>query len=1142
MRAVRAGSVLIALGMAGVLTAAALPGRPALASPARSWLPATPQYWPLVVGHQATRPQVITHGVAWDSQAYQTVGGAERAQVMDVDLADPNVRLGLVEAGNKLVDPADETPSSMADRTGAVAGINGDFFDINASGQPLGMVVQDGVLEASPVASWPDELEVLTDGQVKMATETFTGTAADTVTGASQPLAGVNRTDQSGLVAVTSFLGATSVTPSVVATATENGGSPLSLTITSVTSGVTSLPQVGSGAEDLIAPAGSAAAGWLAGVSSGDGVTLTENLAPYDDVQTALSGPAFLVRSGQMAVPAAASGDNNVNYPVTGVGVTKDGKHAIFATFDGEASENTAVGLTRPQLAQWMLAHGAYNAIEFDGGGSAQMVGRLPGQPRVSVLNTPSDGQERPVANGLFVYSTEGSPGPAARAVVNGGRPMTVLAGTTEPAAAYATDAQGNPAAEPARISVQPPGLARVTGGGTSLTAGRSGRGWLTVQAGRARSRVPLTVAGSAASLSVSPSQPDLQNGGTQQFTLSATAGGGAPLTLGAADAAWSVTPSSLGSVSAGGLFTAAAAGAGLATVSATAGGRTATASVAVGSQSSVADPMTDVGNWAVHATNGAIASLAESTAQKANPGDTGSMDVHYTIPPASGVSQVVFSPASGHDVVISATPSGQAPDAIGLWIKGVGGTPGTPLADGDLTFAESWIEVNGQAETFYPTTVTYDGWQLITAAVPAGTQFPLSLDFLDFLVIKPAQQLSGDVYVADLQALYSPRPPSTPPYTAIPANPGWLRYAGSPAQFSPGGVTIADLGDAQVNGDNAATGSVVTAAIAQSLGALPAVAAPNVVQANGDIAGGGTLAGLQYGQQALAGLGLPYHEAVGSAETAQGKDAENQNWTSVFGPTHYSYTDGAAEVIVTDSAHGGLLASDADQSPAAEQYAWLAAQLTASTSKVVAVVTAVPPYDPHPAGLSQFTDRYEAQMYETLLARYRASHPGVHVVLLDGSAAGFAEQVLDPLGTPARGGLPNLTVAGAGAAPAAPADQGGFYNYALLHVLPDGTVQFAVQPVLSSVVVTAPEPTLAVGAAEQLSATGTTPAGDDRAALDVPVADPASHVWSSSDPRVASVDARTGRVTARSPGTATITVLCGGRTASTVITVLPEP
>jgi NADP-dependent 3-hydroxy acid dehydrogenase YdfG len=50
-----------------------------------------------------------------------------------------------------------------------------------------------------------------------------------------------------------------------------------------------------------------------------------------------------------------------------------------------------------------------------------------------------------------------------------------------------------------------------------------------------------------------------------------------------------------------------------------------------------------------------------------------------------------------------------------------------------------------------------------------------------------------------------------------------------------------------------------------------------------------------------------------------------------------------------------------------------------------------------------------------------RMSFPGA------GAAAGFAEQVLDPLGQPDPGGLPNLTVAGAGAAPATPADQGGF-------------------------------------------------------------------------------------------------------------------
>ena len=92
-----------------------------------------------------------------------------------------------------------------------------------------------------------------------------------------------------------------------------------------------------------------------------------------------------------------------------------------------------------------MLARGAYNAIGFDSGGSAEMVGRLPGQQRVSVLNMPSDGAERPVANGLFIYSTEASPGPAVSATVNDGKAMSVLAGTAEPLGAYATDAEGNP-------------------------------------------------------------------------------------------------------------------------------------------------------------------------------------------------------------------------------------------------------------------------------------------------------------------------------------------------------------------------------------------------------------------------------------------------------------------------------------------------------------------------------------------------------------------------------------------------------------------------------------------------------------------------------------------------------------------------
>ena len=144
MRVARtAVAIMLAAGMvAGAVvgaTAASASGTP---TSGETWLLPTPAYWPFVVGQHSTSPQVITHGVDVHTESYQTVGGAQRAQVMNVDLTDPNVRFGAVEAGDKLIDPADETISSMANRTGAVAGVNADFFAINATGQPMGMLVR----------------------------------------------------------------------------------------------------------------------------------------------------------------------------------------------------------------------------------------------------------------------------------------------------------------------------------------------------------------------------------------------------------------------------------------------------------------------------------------------------------------------------------------------------------------------------------------------------------------------------------------------------------------------------------------------------------------------------------------------------------------------------------------------------------------------------------------------------------------------------------------------------------------------------------------------------------------------------------------------------------------------------------------
>jgi len=1129
----------------------------------QNWLPPTPEYWPVVTGEQSTPAQEITQGATWQTEKYQTTSGAQDAQVMNVDLTDPNIRLGMVEAGNELIDPADETISSMANRTGAVAGVNADFFAIHGTGQPEGMVVQNGVLESSPVASWPWDLEVLTSGQIQMVTETFTGTATDTTSGATQPMAGVNRTDQSGLTLVTPFLGAATISASTVATAAVSNGT---LTVTSVATGQTSLPQVPSGQELLMAQSGTAAATWLQGVAVGDTVTVSEHLAPFDldQVQTAVSGGDYLLQNGQMAVPVTGGGENNQLNPSMGVGVTKDGKHLIIAVFNGLETEDKAIGVTRPQFAQWMLQQGAYNSIEFDSGGSAEMVARLPGQQQVSVLNTPSDGQERDVANGLFLYSTETAPAPAASATVNQGNTMNVLAGSTEPLTAFATDAEGNPASTPVSVSVTPAKLATVQGSGAdmTLTAGsQAGQGWLVVQAGNVQSREPLTVAQAPASLSLSPAQPDLSNSGTQQFTLTGTSAGalpgnaGGPLTMSAQDATWSVSPSSLGTISPDGLFTAAADGGGLATVTATADGVSATASVAVGSVTQLVDPMTDVSAFSIidkfmdvfprNVPSPGVSSISDGSISASTvsrlPTDTGSIDIHYDFKPASTVYHTNIYPNDPSHDVIGANASGQLPTAYSFWIKTVPAFPGKLPAPAAFYVTSGYYDSANAPLDFNVQPALTEDWQEITVPLPTTTRFPIELNYINMVNIDPTQEYTGDMYVADLEADYSPRPLTAPPYVPIPDNPSWLQYVHTPADFGPGGVTVADFDDSHLMANNTgSTGTVVTQKINSDIQALPANAAPNMLQVNGDLTDTGSAADLQYGFQTLQSFGLPFHDAVGNHEISQGANPQNDNWTALFGPTHYSYTDGDANFIVTDSANGGLNASDPFQVPDEEQYAWMANQLTLNTSKVVFLVTHMPPYDPHVVNNSHFGDPYEAEQFEQLAANYQATHPQVHVILLFGHARGVSEQLLNPLGQNDPNGLPNFVVADAGASAAGytPVDQGGFYNYALFHILPNGDVQFAIQPVLDSIAITTPQASLSAGGTEQLTATGTTPTGNDLDPLQVPIADPASHLWSSSDKQVATVDPSTGMLTAVKPGTATITVEAGGVTATTTVTV----
>jgi exopolysaccharide biosynthesis protein/uncharacterized protein YjdB len=1125
--------------LAGTATAtAAAPQSTVDNSGSASWLPPTPAAWNLVVDKNSTPGTTVTSGVTEHSDTIDTVSGQQHTQVMNVDLGNSNVRLGTVEAGNVLTDPADETISSMAARTGAIAGINGDYFEINASGRPLGGVISNGVLLKSPRPNYNAQLGIEPDGSMVIGQENFTGSITDGT--ATHALTSVNvvNDEPTGITEVTSALGATGAltAPATLVIGHSDGAE---LIVDSVQQGVTSVPALTGSAEGLLG--GGAGGAWLAAtVRAGDTLGISRQVGQGDDLTQLLSGATELVKDGQPYNDPAGTPPSGVN-PETAVGVSKDGKHAILVTLDGRLGEPTAVGVSPAQVAGYLVAQGAYTALLFDGGGSTEMIAREPGAATTSVLNTPSDGDERPVANGLFVYTTAKQAGPARSVVINGGAPVTTVPGGTIPLPVYATDAADNPASGPTSVQVLPPGLADWSDG--QLSVHRAGLGVLVARNGSATSSQPLRVVSRLASLSVSPAEPDLDNGVSQQFALTGSTALGqqatvlganhqpASVTIANGAATWSVSPAGLGSITDQGLFTAAATGAGLATVSATVGGRTTTASVAVGSRSKVVADLSDVADWSMRNTTGAPATISLAPGDLP-PGVTapGSLQLNYTMPAGSGVKQLVL--WDNNDISVDAD-AGQDPTGIGIWVKGDGS---------GLTLHEEYIQVNGTALALAETPVTWQGWKLYTAAIPAGTQFPLSMDYIDFLAINPSTTITSTLDISGLQALYSPRPVVTPPYVAIPDNPSWLRYTEDESQFTNGGATILTGDDAHLlAGDPGSTSSNVFAAIDDRLTTLPAKAKPTAAQFLGDMSDDGLPADLAFAQGKMASFGVPYRDAVGNHEISQGVLPENGNFTADFGATHYAYQVGAAQVIVTDNAHGGLLSSDPYQVPAEAQYPWLVAQLSATTAPAVIVTTHMPAYDPHAVADSQFTDRWEAQMYVRLIQRYQQTHPDKHVIMLYGHARGFAEQILDPQGDQtdsAHGGIPQLTVADLGMPAYAPADQGGFYNFALVHVTPDGDIQFTVEPPLSSIAVTAPATRLALGAGETLAATGTQISGDNLPVVTVPIADPASHLWSSSDARVVSVDARTGAITARHAGTATVSVSSGGVTGSVTITV----
>jgi exopolysaccharide biosynthesis protein len=119
------------------------------------------------------------------------------------------------------------------------------------------------------------------------------------------------------------------------------------------------------------------------------------------NIYTAVSGSAIIVKNG------VNSGDENdlnkaaYGNPRTVVGLSRDGRYLYLVVVDGR-KPGYSFGTTNTESAAILLALGAYNALNLDGGGSTTMV-RQNDKGQILTVNKPSGGAERLVACSLGV-------------------------------------------------------------------------------------------------------------------------------------------------------------------------------------------------------------------------------------------------------------------------------------------------------------------------------------------------------------------------------------------------------------------------------------------------------------------------------------------------------------------------------------------------------------------------------------------------------------------------------------------------------------------------------------------------------------------------------------------------------------------
>ncbi|MFE5340566.1 phosphodiester glycosidase family protein [Isoptericola sp. NPDC056578] len=1017
------------------------------------------------------------------------------------------------------------TVSEMAADRGAVAAINGDFFDINNSGAALGAAVDDGELLKSATPGREKALTVDASGVARLAEVFLEGTVSFGA-GADRhdlPVAGLNVTAvPAGGVAVfdaswgdaarTRPLGAGEQGVEVQVRTT--GGAAAGTVVAVGSPGEGRLP---ADVRAVVARPG-AAADALKALAPGDEVSLAYGLRDdLGELRTAIGGDPddWLLEDGE--VTSSTSDFATLRHPRTAVGLSADGTTAYLVVVDGRQAQS--IGASLPELARLLGQLGADDAINLDGGGSTTMVARLPGDAGTSVLNSPSDGTERLDANGLGLFTPEGSGEVHAfdvrAAVPTGDAPATdalrVFPGLHRTLTAAGFDETRAP------VDTRPDSWTTSDAGAATVATGEDGAGVVTGVAagtttvraatpasdGVATGSADLTVLGAPVRLTVPEpvvTLPDDEATASLIVVGHDADGYSAPIEardveVSGGDGVAALEPAADGSFTVRALQDSGAASFTLAV-----GDEQVEVAVAVSLEDVVVADLADVARW----TSAHDRAPGGSVVPAAGHDGAAGLKLTYDFTQSTATrGQYAVAPDGG--VVVTGQPR-----TVTMWV------------DGDEQGAWLRLQVrqgDGVVTNLDGPTVSWKGWRQVELAVPEGVAYPLTLQRVRVLETRAATQYKGALTISDVRA-------QVPPDVDAPQ----AERVEDPVVVAEGAtddapLRVAVLSDAQFVARDPESGAVQGAR--QALAEIVA-ADPDLLVINGDLVDEASPADFDLAREVLdeglADADFPWYYLPGNHEVMGGSI---ENFEDEFGErTHVVDVpdprgDGGTTRLVMLDSSSGRLGSDFAQLRALRD----ALDGAATDDAVTGVVTLFhhPLDDPLPTQASQLVDRVEAETLRGWFEDFRETS-GKQVASVGSHVGVFHAATAD--------GIPYVVNGNSGKSPASTPADGGFTGWSMIGIDPaaegtgdGGWFSWEVNARAASVAVSGPDE-LAVGTSGQVSALLT-----QDGTREVPVAWPVSSLWGGDRVFVGSADdAPRGTVLALDPVTHEATAVAPGR------------